>query len=204
MSAGERPGFGPPNHHVRTFPDADFRAVVRPNFDTLYSSAWLDLSRGPVQIHIPDSDDRYYMLPMLDMWTDVFANPGKRTTGTTAQELDAGVEAARDAIAGALSQPGMVHDGWGLVHRHRRGLWQQLPQEGHDRPGGRHSAPLRRELPDGSLDIVIQHSDPGPDKRGNWLPAPLGPIGITMRLYAPRKEVLDGRWHPPPVRRTHP
>ena len=32
-----KPGFGPPNafHHIRQFPPADFRAVVRPNFDTL-------------------------------------------------------------------------------------------------------------------------------------------------------------------------
>src|SRR5262245_41857518 len=48
VAAGERPAFGPPNtfHHLRQFPTADFRAVVRPNFDTLYSSAWLDLTRG--------------------------------------------------------------------------------------------------------------------------------------------------------------
>jgi hypothetical protein len=89
VDAGERPGFGPPNefHHLRAFPPAEFRAVVRPNFDTLYSSAWLDLRAGPVIVHASDTDGRYYMLPMLDMWTDVIANPGKRTTGTDAQDF---------------------------------------------------------------------------------------------------------------------
>ncbi len=87
--AGDHPGFGLPDefHHVREFPHADFRAVVRPNFDTLYSSAWIDLGAGPVKVSAPDTDDRYFMLPILDMWTDVFANPGKRTTGTGAQEF---------------------------------------------------------------------------------------------------------------------
>ena len=61
---------------MRTFPPADFRAVVRPNFDTLYANAWLDLTNGPVLLHAPDTDDRYHMLPMLDMWTDVFATVG--------------------------------------------------------------------------------------------------------------------------------
>jgi hypothetical protein len=54
---------------------------------------------------------------------------------------------------------------------------------------------------DGSLDILVQHTSPGPDKQSNWLPAPTGPFSLCLRLYAPRPEALDGRWNPPPLRR---
>jgi len=65
--------------HVREFPGAGFRAVVRPNLDTLYSIAWLDLSAGPLLLTLPPIPDRFYQFPVLDGWSNVVASPGSRT-----------------------------------------------------------------------------------------------------------------------------
>jgi hypothetical protein len=400
-ATGAKPAAGPPNefHHIREFPAADFRAVVRPNFDTLYSSAWIDLGEGPVRVHAPDTDDRYFMLPMLDMWTDVFASPGKRTTGTGAQELtlvgpggagdakldgtvieaptrwvwiigrtqtdgpadyaavnavqdgfriepltprrefradpdadteteplmlvdgmsgvefftyasaplaanpphatdndvlarisrlgigpgltfdpsrlaageldelEAGVAEAKKTIRAALRRFGEMPNGW-MMNTETMGVYGNLylkramvtqvglganpPEDAiypvlvADADGGpidggndyvihfeAGSLPpvhafwsitmyddegfqVANELDrfaigdrdplaynaDGSLDIYVQPENPGPDRVANWLPSVAGPSGITMRLYAPRPEALDGTWVPPAVKRT--
>jgi hypothetical protein len=398
--ADSKPGFGPPNqfHHIRTFPTAEFRSVVRPNFDTLYSSAWLDLTGGPVTLHAPDTDDRYYLLPLMDMWTDVFAVPGKRTTGTGAHDfvitppgyrgdlpnglqviaaptpyvwiigrtqtngladyqavhtvqdgyritalgqppahsvdpnydtsteplrvvktmapldfftysadlmaanpahptdfsqlarlahmgivagepfkadnfsaqqradIESGWNAALQDMMGALSKLATGINGWTMLADtmgvygdayFRRavvamvGLGANQPEDAvypvltadadgnpmtgdhdyvihfdadnlppvaafwsvtmYDADGFQVANELNRFAigdrdqlrfnADGSLDLYLQHTNPGPERQSNWLPAPRGPLGVTMRLYAPKREVLAGTWTPPLVRR---
>jgi hypothetical protein len=400
-------GRGPMNTftHVPEFPPADFRDVVRPNFDTLYSIAWLDLTKEPMVVATLDTHDRYYMLPMLDMWSDVFACPGKRTTGTGAgrfavvppgwqgrlpedvQRIDAPTpfvwtigrtqtngtkdyEAVHKVQAGytvtPLSQLGKVPqpvtatidptvdmktppmtqvdsmaagkyfayaaellkvnpphitdqpivarmrrigiepgksfdlgkadaavkrgleraapealksmraklptlvrvvNGWqmntdtvgvyGNYYLKRAivaqfGLGANLPEDAvyplnigdadgkpltganqyvlhfgkneippanafwsvtlYDKDGFPTANDLKRNAigdrdalkfnPDGSLDLYIQHASPEAEKQSNWLPAPTGDFNLTMRVYSPKVEVIDGRWAPPAVRRS--
>lgn len=55
---------------------------------------------------------------------------------------------------------------------------------------------------DGSLDLYIQNTNPGPDKESNWLPSPTDAFKLTMRLYLPGQPVLDGSWPLPSIERV--
>ena len=395
---------GAPNtfNHIRAFPSADMRAVVRPNFDTLYSSGWLDLTDGPVVVSTADTGGRFFMLPMLDMWTDVFAVPGKRTNGTGAanfavvppgwtgtlpsdteriraptpyvwvigrtqtngvkdygavhkvqdgyritlladwgrtprqivQRIDptvdtksaplnqvntmrapiyfnygaelmklhpphatdwsilarmkrigiepgkidsakvdgdtlaAGASAGLKHMAEKLPTLARVVNGWqmntdtmgvyGDYYLKRAivamaGLGANQPDDAiyplaivdadgqpvvgenryvlhfakgnlppadafwsltmYDSDGFQVANPINRFAigdrddlkfnADGSLDLIVQNVNPGPDHEANWLPAPKsGKLGLTLRLYAPRAEALDGRWNPPAIKQS--
>ena len=69
----------------RQYPDASYRDVTAPNADTLYSTGFFYVDKEPWVLCIPDMKGRYFLFPMLDGWTTVFAVPGTRTTGTGAQ-----------------------------------------------------------------------------------------------------------------------
>jgi len=72
--------------NVRSYPSPEDKDVTAPNADTLYSAAWVDVSAEPYVLGVPEMNGRYYLLPMLDAWTNVFQAPGKRTTGTGPQK----------------------------------------------------------------------------------------------------------------------
>lgn len=72
--------------NLRNFPTPEDKEFTAPNADTLYSSAWLDLSKEPYILHVPEITDRYYLLPVLSAWTNVIRSIGTRTTGTKARD----------------------------------------------------------------------------------------------------------------------
>lgn len=67
--------------HSRILQDHRSRVVTTPNTDTLYSSAWLDLSHGPVTVTVPETGERYFSLAFMDMYSNNFSILGTRTTG---------------------------------------------------------------------------------------------------------------------------
>lgn len=73
--------------HAQALATPQSRAVTQPNNDTLYSSAWLDLSRGPIRISLPQTGDRYFSLALMDMFTDNFSVLGTRTIGGAGGEV---------------------------------------------------------------------------------------------------------------------
>ena len=108
-------GQAPVNHfsHVDKFPDHFFREVVRPNCDTLYSIVWFDLSTEPIILSVPDMAERYYVMPFMDAWTNVFAYVGTRTTGN-----DPG-----DYMVVGPNWEGTVPDGVGIIQSPTNMTW---------------------------------------------------------------------------------
>jgi hypothetical protein len=58
---------------------------------------------------------------------------------------------------------------------------------------------------DGSVDLYVQHENPGPDKESNWLPAPSGKFILMLRLYWPTEtppSIIDGTWKIPAIQKV--
>lgn len=73
--------------HTRSYPSTSFNKIPSPSVDTLSSMAWLDLSDGPIVLHLPSIPERYFLVEVLDAWTNVIGALGPRSSGTAAQDF---------------------------------------------------------------------------------------------------------------------
>ena len=69
-----------------------------PNVDTLYGFAWLDLRKEPIVLHVPDTQERYYSIQMIDRYSNSFAYVGRRATGTKEGRYVISLEGWRDSL----------------------------------------------------------------------------------------------------------
>ncbi len=115
-------------YHQKELSTPQFTQVVRPNVDTLYSSAWLNLKDGPLLLHVPNTDNRYYLLPMLDAYSNVFASVGARTTGTDEQVF----AHRRPKLAGS---PSFEHSHNLCTYQHRLDYWKNSNERTQGLPG---------------------------------------------------------------------
>ncbi|MBU1376347.1 MAG: DUF1254 domain-containing protein [Alphaproteobacteria bacterium] len=67
--------------HTRELATDKSRAITAPNNDTLYSAAWLDLTKGPVTLTVPPTGARYISIAGMNMYTDNDFVLGTRTSG---------------------------------------------------------------------------------------------------------------------------
>lgn len=165
---------GPENrlHRVRRFPSAGFRDVVRPNMDTLYTTAFIDMARGPWVFEMGPNNQRFEVMPFMDAWTNVFASPGSRGTGTGGTRL----------LLAASNWQGTVPDGLTLVRAPTRLVWLI----GRTQTRGAADYPLVHHLQDGITLRSLQAWQSGrPDAELAWQAAsdrPPPPIRQMQRM----------------------
>jgi hypothetical protein len=114
--ATSSPGRAPINQLARldTLATPASRLIPRPNADTLYSLAWLDLAHGPMILHVPNTAGRYYLIPLYDAYTNEFASIGSRTTGDGEGNF---------AIVGPLWRGALPADLAGIIHAPTNTVW---------------------------------------------------------------------------------
>lgn len=124
--------------HMRKLLGAGGSRVVTPNNDTLYSNAWLDLDASPLVIDVPDTAGRYYVLGLLDMFTNPFAHLGARLHGTGAGSF----------LVSGPGWQGEVPDVFGAAGRHVRAPTRWVWVIGRWMVDGEHDMPAVHALQD--------------------------------------------------------
>ena len=82
------------------YPPADYKGVTAPNADTLYSGAFLDVSKEPIVLSYPDMHGRYFLFPIYSQWTNVIAAPVNEPWAQARRPSPSPAPMARDVAPG--------------------------------------------------------------------------------------------------------
>lgn len=173
---------GPENtlRKVRQFPDARFRDVVRPNVDTLYTTAFIEMDKGPWVFEMAANDQRYEVMAFMDAWTNVFAAPGTRSTGT---------EGGRFLLADR-TWAGAVPPGLTLLRAPTQMVWLI----GRTQTNGVADYPLVHKLQDGiKLHALADWQVGKPTPVSMWQPAAARAAPPVEQMKAMRTEAFFSR-----------
>jgi hypothetical protein len=85
---------------ARRLVDDKLKLAHYPNADTIYSLAWLDLTKEPQVLHIPDTKGRYYVVPLCSAYNEIFASLGVRCVSSQSSKRVG--RALRPALAGSM------------------------------------------------------------------------------------------------------
>lgn len=175
------------------------------------ATVWTKLATGP------------YSMPNVNGWLNLL-NLGRYGTDYTTRAFIAyaglGALTSDDAVYPSAFVDGdgkvldgasnyVIHFGKGALPPSGSNVWSISPYRENfyvrnsiDRYGILSSMPLKYN-DDGSLDVYVQAKSPGADKESNWLPCPpSGAFNLTIRIYQPKKEMLDGTYKIPPVNKV--
>jgi hypothetical protein len=169
--------------HQRAFPDATTTTVQRPTVDVLTSSLWYDVGAEPLVVHVPAAGDRYYFLSMLDLWTDVFASIGPRTTGREAQTYALTARGWTGTLPDGVARIEAPTSVGLLLLRMQTNGTADYPAT-HAFQDGLRSAPLGRWNPDERWAPAATTFDPAVDMRSPWEQIPRMPAETYFKLFA--------------------
>ncbi|MGB0210730.1 DUF1254 domain-containing protein [Algiphilus sp.] len=210
LASFEPLGIGPDRDFDPAALDAQTRDAIQRGIDSAHSrimarvthlddpiNGWvypLDL-RGSREI-LAGSDDAYFRRAVIARYA-IWGPGAEEVVYLTAAEDPTG----RPLDGGRRYR--MHFDGPVPVH----GFWSFSVYDADSRlliahPSGRYKIGDRDPVdkaPDGSMTLLLQHEDPGPDKRANWLPVPEGTFHVVGRLYWPGHSLLSGQWQPPGI-----
>lgn len=182
---------GPENqlYRKRRFPDPAFHGVPRPNVDTLYTTAFIDMAAGPFVFEMAPNQERYELMPFMDAWTNVFASLGTRTTGTAGGQY----------LLAPSHWQGELPQGLELIRVPTRMVWLI----GRTQTNGAADYPLVHRLQDGIRLRPLAHwlagEDPPRDSITSEEPGPQVPLGAApppapvIQLQAMSTEALFAR-----------